>query len=105
MAVVGGQVLTKMAGTTWLSRMNLSLLFTSSHACNSLKDRSVFTSFDYSHTQCFAVTTFVSLTLWFMCNISMQESLAYFPPECSLPKLKFLYHLPYLQFRGGFPPG
>ena len=39
MAVVGGQVLTKMAGTTWLSRMNLSLLFTSSHACNSLKYR------------------------------------------------------------------
>ena len=39
MAVVGGRVLTKMAGTTWLTRINLSLLSTSSHACNSLKYR------------------------------------------------------------------
>ena len=39
MAVVGGRVLTKMAGTTRLTRMNLSLLSTSSHACNSLKYR------------------------------------------------------------------
>ena len=74
MAVVGGRVLTKMAGTTWLSRMNLSLLFTSSHACNSLKYRinGVFLQALIPH----AMFCSYNFCITFMCNISMQEPIS-----------------------------
>ena len=91
MAVVGGRVLTKMAGTTWLTRMN----FVSSFPCLQYLGNIGLTECFYklpfqSHAM---FCTFVLRTLWFMCNIHARV-ISLFPSG--------IHHL---QFHGGFPPG